>query len=108
MSDQNKQKSNKAQLSKTQVKFLRSKAHSLKPVVMIGDKGLTENVLEEINIALNHHELIKVKVRAEERDDKRAIIDQICKQCKAHEVQVIGHVLAIYRRSDTVKIVLPK
>lgn len=98
---------NKA-LSKTQIKFLRSKAHSLKPVVMIGDKGLTENVLEEINIALNHHELIKVKVRAEEREDKKAIIQSICKETKAHEVQVIGHVLALYRQSDDVKIILPK
>lgn len=95
-------------LSKTQVKFLRSKAHSLKPVVMIGDKGLTENVLEEINIALNHHELIKVRIRTEERDDKKAMISEICKQTKAQEVQVIGHVLALYRRSDDVKIVLPK
>ncbi|RDX35846.1 ribosome assembly RNA-binding protein YhbY [Kangiella sp. HD9-110m-PIT-SAG07] len=100
--------SNKAQLSKTQIKFLRSKAHKLKPVVMIGDKGLTENVLEEINNALNHHELIKVKVRAEEREDKKAMIDEICKQTKGHEVQVIGHVLVLYRRSDDVKIILPK
>jgi RNA-binding protein len=95
-------------LSKTQIKFLRSKAHKLKPVVMIGDKGLTENVLEEINLALNHHELIKVRIRTEERDDKKAMISEICKQTKAQEVQVIGHVVALYRRSDDVKIVLPK
>ncbi|GAA0206339.1 ribosome assembly RNA-binding protein YhbY [Kangiella japonica] len=95
-------------LSKTQVKFLRSKAHKLKPVVMIGDKGLTENVLEEINLALNHHELIKVRIRTEERDDKKAMITEICKKTKAQEVQVIGHVVALYRRSDDVKIVLPK
>lgn len=95
-------------LSKTQVKFLRSKAHKLKPVVMIGDKGLTENVLEEINLALNHHELMKVRIRTEERDDKKAMISEICKQTKAQEVQVIGHVVALYRRSDDVKIVLPK
>ncbi|GAA4345301.1 ribosome assembly RNA-binding protein YhbY [Kangiella taiwanensis] len=95
-------------LSKTQIKFLRSKAHNLKPVVMIGDKGLTENVLEEINLALNHHELIKIKVRAEEREDKKAIIEAICKETKGQEVQVIGHILALYRRSDDVKIILPK
>ncbi|MBV34850.1 MAG: ribosome assembly RNA-binding protein YhbY [Rickettsiales bacterium] len=95
-------------LSKTQIKFLRSKAHKLKPVVMLGDKGLTENVLEEINLALNHHELIKVRIRTEERDDKKAMISEICKQTKAQEVQVIGHVVALYRRSDDVKIVLPK
>lgn len=100
--------SKKSHLSKTQIKFLRSKAHSLKPVVMIGDKGLTENVLEEINIALNHHELIKIKVRAEEREDKRAIIDAICKKTKGTEIQVIGHILALYRASDDAKIILPK
>lgn len=95
-------------LSKTQVKFLRSKAHKLKPVVMIGDKGLTENVLEEINIALNHHELIKVRIRTEEREDKKAMISEICKKSKGQEVHVIGHVVTLYRRSDEVKIVLPK
>lgn len=75
---------------------------------MVGDKGLTENVIEEINNALNHHELIKVRIRTEERDDKKAMIEAICKQCNAHQVQVIGHILALYRRSDDVKIVLPK
>jgi RNA-binding protein len=98
----------KKPLSKTQIKFLRSKAHSLKPVVMIGDKGLTENVLEELNIALNHHELIKVRIRTEEREDKKAIIKAICEKTQAQEVQVIGHVLALYRQSDDVKIILPK
>ncbi|GAA4359199.1 ribosome assembly RNA-binding protein YhbY [Kangiella marina] len=95
-------------LSKSQIKFLRSKAHNLKPVVMIGDKGLTENVLDEINLALNHHELIKVKVRAEEREDKKTIIDAICKKTNGQQVQVIGHILVLYRRSDDVKIILPK
>ncbi|WP_223670630.1 ribosome assembly RNA-binding protein YhbY [Kangiella shandongensis] len=97
-----------SKLSKTQLKFLRSKAHKLKPVVMIGDKGLTENVLEEINNALNHHELIKIRIRTEEREDKKSIIKAICDKCKAQEVQVIGHILALYRRSDDAKIILPK
>lgn len=97
-----------SKLSKTQLKFLRSKAHKLKPVVMVGDKGLTENVLEEINNTLNHHELIKIRIRTEEREDKKAIIKAICDKCKAQEVQVIGHILALYRRSDDAKIILPK
>lgn len=96
------------QLSNNQVKFLRGKAHSLKPVVMVGANGVTENVLEEINNALNHHELIKIKVRAEEREDKQAMIDYICQQTKAAKVQVIGHNLSIYRKSASPKIILPK
>ena len=74
------------QLSKNQLKFLRGEAHNLKPVVMIGANGLTENVLAEINHALEHHELIKIKVRAEDREDKLAIIEHICQHCKAEKV----------------------
>ena len=52
-------------LSPAQKRFLRGMTHHINPVVIVGDKGLTENVLEEIEIALDHHELIKVKLRSE-------------------------------------------
>ena len=54
-------------LNKKQVKHLKGLAHELKPIVIVGDKGLTGSVTDEISNAINHHELIKVKVRADER-----------------------------------------
>ncbi|NVK22524.1 MAG: ribosome assembly RNA-binding protein YhbY [Kangiellaceae bacterium] len=96
------------QISKSQLKFLRGKAHDLRPVVMIGANGVSESVLEEINNALNHHELIKIKVRAEDREDKAEMIDTICQKTQAAKVQVIGHNLSIYRKSSQPKIILPK
>ncbi len=54
-------------ITKTQQKFLRSKAHHLKPVLWIGQNGLTESVTAEIELALNHHELIKIKLRVGDR-----------------------------------------
>ena len=64
-------------LSNKQIRHLRGLAHDLKPVVMVGDKGLTDNVIEELNIALDAHELIKVKIRAEEREERDAMIETI-------------------------------
>jgi RNA-binding protein len=84
-------------LSKNQTKFLRSKCHDLKPVVMLGQKGLTEAVLKELDIALDHHELIKIKLSMDDRDARKQVIDEICRQCEAEEVQSIGKTLSIYR-----------
>ncbi len=95
-------------LSKNQLKFLRGEAHNLKPVVMVGGNGVTESLLEELERALNHHELIKVKVRAEDREDKSEIIDYLCKKTNAHKIHVIGHNLVLYRTAKEPKIILPK
>jgi RNA-binding protein len=77
-------------------KKFKSDAHSLKPVVMIGQAGLTAAVLAEIESALDVHELIKVKIRAE-RDERKAICDEICASTKAELVQSIGQIIVIYR-----------
>lgn len=77
-------------------KNLKAKAHSLKPVVMIGQLGLTEAVLAEIEIALDVHELIKVKIRAE-RDERNQISQQICSNTGAELIQTIGQIIVIYR-----------
>ena len=84
-------------LTKNQLKFLRSKCHDLKPVVMLGQKGLTEAVLNELDVALDHHELIKVKLSMDDRNVRRQLIDEICQRCEADEVQAIGKTLSIYR-----------
>ncbi len=96
------------QLSKSQIKFLRAQAHNLKPVVMIGGNGITEGVMEELNRALDHHELIKVKVRAEDREDKTEMVDYLCQNANAHKIHLIGHNLVLYRKAKEPKIILPK
>lgn len=95
-------------LSTKQKQYLKGLAHHLSPVVMLGANGLTEGVLVEIDNALNHHELIKVKVAGADRETKQLIIDAIVRETKAANVQTIGHVLVLYRPSDEPQIVLPK
>ncbi|MCC4263673.1 ribosome assembly RNA-binding protein YhbY [Oceanimonas baumannii] len=95
-------------LNNKQRQYLKGLAHSLKPVVLLGQHGLTEGVLAEIDLALNHHELIKVKVAAEDRDVKKLIMDAIVRESGAIKVQTIGHMLTIYRQSEQRKIILPR
>ncbi|MGB4499041.1 MAG: ribosome assembly RNA-binding protein YhbY [Methylococcaceae bacterium] len=77
-------------------KKFKSDAHHLKPVVMIGQAGLTAAVIAEIELALDSHELIKVKIRAE-RDERKEISDEICAATTAELVQSIGQIIVIYR-----------
>ncbi|MGB0721483.1 MAG: YhbY family RNA-binding protein [Gammaproteobacteria bacterium] len=79
-------------------KRLRALAHSLKPVVIVGQHGVTGPVLEEIEIALAHHQLLKVKLRAE-RDARAQWLEQILAQTGADNVQTIGQVAVLYRRN---------
>ncbi|MBD2809842.1 ribosome assembly RNA-binding protein YhbY [Xenorhabdus sp. Vera] len=95
-------------LNKKQVQHLKSLAHSLKPVVMIGNNGLTEGVLAEIEQTLSHHELIKVKVAGEDREIKTLIAEAIVRETGAYNVQIIGKILVLYRPSKERKISLPK
>ncbi len=95
-------------LSNPQIRHLRGLAHSLKPVVMIGQHGLRESVLEEIGIALDFHELIKIKVSAGDRDERDKIIQEIITETRAKLVQRIGNMAVLFRRnSKKPKIVLP-
>jgi RNA-binding protein len=95
-------------LSNAQIRHLRSLAHSLKPVVMVGQHGLRESVLEEIGIALDFHELIKIKVSAGDRDLRDEIIDEIINKTRAEKVQRIGNMAVLFRRNlKKPKIVLP-
>ena len=95
-------------LSTKQKQHLKGLAHSLKPVVLLGANGLTEAVLAEIEIALDHHELIKVKVASEDRETKNLIIEAIIRETKAEKVQVIGKTLVLFRQSQERKIELPR
>jgi RNA-binding protein len=77
-------------------KKLRAEAHTLNPVVMIGQSGLTAAVLAEIEQTLGSHELIKVKIRAE-RDERKVISEKICTDTGAELIQTIGQIAVIYR-----------
>lgn len=78
---------------------LRSLAHHLNPVVIIAGRGLEAPVLKEIEVALSHHQLIKVKVHAEDREDRQALIAALIESTDADLVQTIGHVAVIHRRN---------
>jgi RNA-binding protein len=76
---------------------LKARAHALKPVVMIGNDGLTPSVIAEIDRALKSHELIKIRVAGDDRDARAAALDEICAQTGAAPVQHIGKILVIFR-----------
>jgi RNA-binding protein len=95
-------------LNTAQKKYLRGLTHSLDPVVMIADKGLSQNVMMEIEQALEHHELIKLRIRAE-REDRKAWIGEIGASTGAELVHQIGQVACFYRRNpQSPKIALPR
>ena len=78
---------------------LRSEAHKLNPTVIIGDKGLTDEVIAEVDRSLKAHELIKVRAAAGERDARDVWLEKICERLEAHPVQQIGKVFVIYRQN---------
>lgn len=95
-------------LNTKQKQYLKSLAHHLNPVVMLGNNGLTEGVLAEIDNALEHHELIKVKIAGADRETKQLIINAITRESQAHAVQTIGHILVLYRPAKEPTIKLPR
>ena len=87
----------KMKLTNNQKKYLRSLSHDLKPFVMIGQHGLSESVISEIESTMLKHELIKIKLRVDDRNQKQEVVDKIIEFSHAELVQVIGGVLVIYR-----------
>jgi RNA-binding protein len=96
-------------LTPAQIRFLRGQAHDLKAILQVGGKGITEALVAEVGQALTHHELIKVKVAAEDRDQRDAMITELADRCDAALVQRIGHTAVLYRPSQEKRqIVLPR
>lgn len=91
-----------------QRRFLRAQAHHLNPVVMIGDAGLSESVLKEIERSLASHELIKIKAHQGDKEARDALLEEICASLEAAPVQHIGKILVVYKTAETPKLVLPK
>ena len=91
-----------------QKKFLRGLGHQLKPVIMIGDAGLSEGVRKEFESTIDHHELIKVRIRAGDRAVRDDIIADLCSSTKSALVSRVGNVALIYRRNaEKPKIPIP-
>jgi len=94
-------------LNGKQKNYLRGIAHNLNPVVMIGGKGLTDAVMNEIELALAQHELIKIKLPSNAKAEKVALLAQITSASGSEPVQLIGRVGVIYRAGDEPKIIIP-
>lgn len=85
---------------------LRAAAHPLRPVVQIGEKGLTDAVLKETETHLAAHGLIKVRVAGDDRDERQAIYTGICEALSCAPVQMLGKTLIIYRPSEKTQSIL--
>ncbi len=86
-------------LSPEQRREYRAIAHNLKPVIIVGDKGLSEGLQDELDRALNDHELIKIKVASQDREVRREAIEALCEASSAELVQTIGKIAVILRRA---------
>ena len=80
---------------------LKGRAHALKPVVMIGNAGLSPAVLDEIDRSLKSHDLLKIKVMSDDREAREAMLQEICTVLQAGPVQHIGKTLVVYRPLET-------
>lgn len=95
-------------LKNIQKKYLKSLAHNKKPVVIIGNNGLTASVLAEIDQALSVHELIKIRINVGEHAERDAIIQKIETEMAAYLVQKIGHIATFFRSNpETARVILP-
>ena len=96
-------------LTNAQTRFLRGQAHGLKAMLQVGGKGVSDALVAEVDGALEHHELIKVKVAAEDRDARDALVEELARRAGAALVQRIGHTAVLFRPSkDNRRIVLPR
>ena len=96
-------------LTNAQIRFLRGQAHDLKAMLQVGGKGISDALAAEVDGALEHHELIKVKVAAEDREARDAMVAELAERSDAALVQRIGHVAVLFRQSkDKRHIVLPR
>lgn len=96
-------------LSPSQRRYLRSLAHDLHPVILLGAKGATDAVLKELDLALSHHELVKVKLSGGDKEERQQQIDFLTEGTQSENVQQIGHIVVLFRRNeDEPKLALPR
>jgi RNA-binding protein len=90
-------------LSESQKKYLRGRGHDLKPLIIVGDAGLSESLIAEFQSTLAHHELMKIKFRAGDREVRATMIDKLCTDHDASLIQQIGSVALLYRANPDKK-----
>lgn len=95
-------------LTINQKKYLRGIAHGLNPMIIIGTNGVTESLMAELESTLAHHEILKIKMAAADRDDRKTIVEHIIKETGALLVQTVGKVLVIYRQNEETELPLPR
>jgi RNA-binding protein len=88
-----------AALNKANTRYLRSLAHALKPVVRLGQQGPSDAVCKELDIALDHHELVKVKLSVADKPGRLQQLQFLCDSVDATCVQQIGHTATLFRRN---------
>ncbi|MHC5225795.1 ribosome assembly RNA-binding protein YhbY [Ignatzschineria sp. LJL83] len=86
-------------LTTEHIKFLKGKAHHLDPILILGDKGVTESFIKEANNALSHHELIKIKLKGYDRDQRESITTELVTALNATLVQKIGGMIVLFKRN---------
>jgi RNA-binding protein len=95
-------------LTEPQRKYLRRLGHDRDPVVLVGQGGISPNLIAELDRALGDHELVKVRARVGDRDTRDAILTELAASTRSEIVQRIGHVALYYRRNpDEPGILLP-
>jgi RNA-binding protein len=95
-------------LTSRQMRHLRGLAHTLKPVLQIGDKGLSESVLTELDLVLETHELIKISIASKDREERKTLTEALCQASGAGLIQMIGRTSIVYRKAKEAVIKLPK
>lgn len=90
-------------LNSAQRKALKAQAHHLKPIIIVGSKGLTEAVVAETDVALLAHELIKVKINGHEREERVQIFTELAEALNASLVQVLGNTMILFRKKPAEK-----
>jgi RNA-binding protein len=95
-------------LTERQKKHLRRLGHDLHPIVLVGQRGMNPGVVEELKLALEHHELVKLRVRAGSREDRDAILGELASQSGSEFIFRIGNVGLFYKKNKTLqKVLLP-
>jgi RNA-binding protein len=94
-------------LDAKQRSHLRSLAHHRAPAVTVGAAGITESVIAEIERALEHHELVKIRLPGSDRAQRRELYRQICRLTAAEPVQEVGRMGVIFRRAQQPRLSLP-
>lgn len=91
------------ELTAKQKRYLRTLSHNRKPLVIIGANGLTDSVMEEISTTIDHHELIKVRINADDKASREKMIQKICTDLNSQLVFVIGHVATFYKANKKLR-----